>query len=622
MSAFGDKVPVIGTFVRGYGDVGGGLLKATLALDQKLIAAEGGELIDGVHGSRKEMLDRLRALGIEGAHRVEGLRDVYVADGGKVLVWDQAARDWAVASDVEKGITPEELARRYRHYAGRGIKNPSVEQLLQGYSRTVVISLEASAGVVEPGQPVTLVPSARLVKDDRPVGGGLYVTVVEQSHTGFGSGSFSGPTKVMLGEKVTWTAPDNVGETYVLAADLSEESAKVARSTGPGTARVRTGAASSLTLQARPKSVAAGGEVELLAQAFDAEGAPLPAKASGTFAFSASPAGGSFGSYRSLDEGKGVTQSWRAPLKAGSYTVTATYSGAVKGSLLGSHQAGAQASVTVEVRPADFELSVDAQSKPASREAPAVFTVTLENRDAAPRRFALGGRVSPKEQAGRWRRSADFSGTVEVAAGQTRRFSFTFSPASDEATRLTARATAAPVGGGEGKSVEFSATAEEEAKTVALVVAAAGQNGKAQVAGSARHEAKVEAGAKISLSFQPWGPRREYCTKDVIEKNRNMKQVVLFGHGPKGCSFGTEDGRMHAEWKVTEEKISWSGPGVSAAAGSERAEFVVPAEPGSYTVTATGTVAWAYERNTPAGRTRQSETESSSATFTITVRKP
>ena len=70
---------------------------------------------------------------------------------------------------------------------------------------------------------------------------------------------------------------------------------------------------------------------------------------------------------------------------------------------------------------------------------------------------------------------------------------------------------------------------------------------------------------------------------------------------------------------VTDETVTWSGPGVRAGTPSYRATFTVPAEPGEHTISASGTVKWSFVRKTAAGRRTNQESESATGTFTIVV---
>jgi len=117
--------------------------------------------------------------------------------------------------------------------------------------------------------------------------------------------------------------------------------------------------------------------------------------------------------------------------------------------------------------------------------------------------------------------------------------------------------------------------------------------------------------------------RRKYCTVDVVQKSKKMRHITLDSSGPDGCAFGSDDGRNNSEWKVVEEKVTWSGPGVKAGTGkgSTKATFTVPDKPGTYTVTANGTVKWSYHAKRAGGVVNKTENESGSGRFTIEVKE-
>jgi hypothetical protein len=631
MSTFGDKVPLIGDFIALYGNVGGDVLKAAMALDQKIEAAEGGEILEaGMHGDRIAMSDKLVEQGLGRASRVHGFRNLYESDKGPAL-WDEAGRQWVVVNDHEPGVTIEELTRRYLYYAKQGNKSPSPEQLLRGYQKTVVLTLTPSKTNILPGETIDLVVGGHMLHDEKKVPVTLDVEVKLAGSSAYGGqGTFASTEPIKIGGKVAWTAPDNVNEKFDFTADLAKHviDSDVARSAGPARAQVRTGAGTKIELVARPDTAPFGGEVALTAKVFTIDGQPLDAKASGylDFQVTARPGtmGGGFGNYQELTEQKGASQVWSAPEEAGRYEITVTYSGATSGVFFPSHTAGCSAKVAVAVEPPRFSVAADPMVMDAKKDAPAEFAVAVKNEQPAGSgqlRFNLRAQWAPAGQAAYWRKS--LSETVFwLDPGAEQQVKVVMAPTDEEkATSYKVKLWVTPRGTKEAqaKTVVLTAVHAKAEKEVKVKITSTAKDGKASAGGGAERMAKV--GDAISLSFRPWGARRKYCTVDVVEKNKNMKQVVLHSHGPDGCDFGTDDGRLSTSWKVTEETVTWSGP-VKAGKPSHSATFQVPAEPGTYSVSATGTVKWHQESKRPGGNVSNDETETGSGSFTIVVEAP
>ncbi len=625
MSNFGDKVPLIGAFLKGYGDVAGGLLKATTQLDARIKASEQGELRDGIHGlERGELLKKLRALGHDGATVVTGLRDAYltdtVADGGPVVaIWDRAKRRWVESAAPHPSAA--ELRKRYAFYAKRGQPNPTPEQILTAYRRTLALTLTPSATHIRPGETVTLRTEGRLVVDDRPLGS-VWVKVALKTHTGLGAGSFGGATSVRVGEALTWTAPDNLNETFTFEATLDEASTAAGWALAePATAKVRTGAETRVVLTANRTQVGFGELVTLDAKVVDADGRALDPKAGGHLSFEVSPDKGSLRDYAPHTDGLGLSRTWRAPDEAGRFVVRARYEGTTSHTLFGTHTAASEAELTVEVVAPPWDLRVTPGAvalgdKGGDADETAVFRIELSSGHDAPLEVELAGESGPAAERAFWTRSADFPGRVKLAPDTTASWEVRFRPSSPKASRLAGRVRARLAGTDEVKTVRFEATRAATARRV--VIRASAGSGKALADGAATLERELEAGAEVALSFTPWGKMREFCVNGVVARNKGMKQVVLTRHDEGGCAWGTRDGRMKAEWKVTDEKIRWTGPVRETGKGT--AVFVVPAEPGTFTVSAEGVVAWAYVRTAPGGSERKTATDGDTATFTIEIR--
>lgn len=350
MSSFGDKLPMFGSLIKAYGDLSVELTKATLALDAKIAAREQGQLLPGVHGERGTMFDALGKLGIQDAQRVEGTRDVFRGSNGKLLVWDRTARDWVIASDVEPGITEEEIIKRYLFFMSHGTPEPTPEQIVRGYRRAIVIELVPSTEHVAPGGVVTLRVVGRMAHDQELVKGReLYATVKLTSHTGIGEGELTNGERVKIGDAATWTAPNNLNETYTFSAELAEETAGVALSGGAAAATVRTGSETRLELTAPASAVAAKTPIELTVKVFTIDGKPVPATAAGLVDVTVEPALGYLTDRSSLTDQKGARTTWMSPEQPGDYVVTATFAGATAYSMFANHTAGAEAKLTITV---------------------------------------------------------------------------------------------------------------------------------------------------------------------------------------------------------------------------------------------------------------------------------
>jgi hypothetical protein len=349
LSIFGDKAPLFGSLLKAYGDLAVELTKVTLALDSKIEAREQGQLLPGVHGERGEMLDQLSKLGLGDGERVDGTRDVFRA-GGKLLIWDRAVRGWVIASDLEPGITEDEIIKRYLFFTSRGTAEPSPEQIVRGYHRAIIVKLEPSTDHVAPGGAVTFKVTGRTAHDDRVVEKReLYATIKMTSHTGIGEGEMPGAERVKIGESITWTAPNNVNETYNFSVDLAAETAKVAVSGGASTVSVRTGYETRLELTAAAREVAAGTPIELTAKLFTVDGKPMPPTVAGSIELTVDPGLGFFADWVAQSEQKGTRFTWMAPEQAGQYVFTARYGGATGYGMFGDHTAGAEAKVTIVV---------------------------------------------------------------------------------------------------------------------------------------------------------------------------------------------------------------------------------------------------------------------------------
>lgn len=357
LSIFGDKVPMFGSVLKAYGDLAVELTKVTLALDGKIEAREQGQLLPGVHGERSTMFDQLARLGMSDAQRVDGTRDVFRGSDGRLMIWDRAIRGWVIASDIENGISEEEIIKRYLFFMSHGTSEPTPEQIIRGYHRAIVLELKPSTTHVAPGGTVELHVVGRTAHDDKPIEKRELYAQITMTHTGIGEGDMPGSERIKIGEKITWTAPSNVNETYTFTADLAPETVKSAISGGPAVASVRTGYETRLELTAA-SAVAAGTPLELTAKLFSLDGKPMPAAVAGSIELTAEPGLGYFTDFVALTDQKGTTFTWMAPDVPGKVVFTARYAGATGYGMFGDHTAGADAKITVTVGAPQIDAGV------------------------------------------------------------------------------------------------------------------------------------------------------------------------------------------------------------------------------------------------------------------------
>ena len=618
MSNFGDKVPIIGAFIKGYGDVAGGLTKAVLELDGAFAKIDQDELRPGVHGTERGAM--LRALyevtfrngtSPENAAGIPGLRDAYQTDCNRLVIWDREARKFHPVDDPS--INAQVLRDRYAYFQRNGVPNPTPDQILDRYDRTVELTLEASEAYIEPGAEIRLTASARRVLGDAPMRN-AYVRIALDTHSGFDAGTFLSPTEVRVGTPVRWKAPDSGARSFTFSATL-EPSEDGLQALDAARAYVHTGGATRLVVTANPMKVPAGGRVILDAKLQDDRGQDLDANTPGFLRARADA--GHFVQHAEAVAYKGIKSAWVAPQEPGTYTLHATYSGARISGLRRNALAAAEGEVTVEVSPAPWSLSIAPSSAAASPEEPATFTVSLVNEHDLPQRFEVVGGAGPAEQRAHWRTGGNLERSVTVEGGATHNIRIQAAPTSDAATRLQGELRARPHGDVTHRAVTFVATAAQAERAVSVRIA--GTHHRATAGGARTLSQTLAPGTEIALNLAPWGPQREFCVTEVVERNRNMRQVELHSTGPNGCAWGTRNGRMSARWRVTSETATWSGPHVKAAPGSTTATFTVPDEPGTYTVTARGETKWSYVRNAPGGTARDTATDTASATFTVVV---
>ena len=464
MSSMGEYVPFLGAYIKGYGSVGNELLKQINLIDKRITESEGGQLTDGVHGSRKDLLLKLRDIPpktYQDAYKVLGLKSVYLTNPNTsqndIIIWDASTKNWVVAKDVDPSITLDTIKRRYTYYANRGVKSPTPQQILRDYRRVVALRLTSSKLVIVPGETVSLTVTGTMVHNGQSSSAHrVQVSLLE--HTGYGDGEFVSSQEVKLGQSVSWTAPDNSNETYTFGADFIAESRQVVTSAGEAKTRVYTGRATNTTLSASTTKVVPGAPVTLSAVVTDAEGTPLSARATGTIDFAADGGQGSFLEHQVMRDRKGETRVWYAPDAPGRYTIRAAYEGENFARDSSGHVAASAGQITIEVANPLYSIEVDKATATATAAAPARFSVTVRNGDSAALTLALRRR-SLRSQRPYWRLSSTNKPKVTIPAGQALTFSVELVPVDlAEATTHKVIIIAAVGGSRTGKQVLLTAT--------------------------------------------------------------------------------------------------------------------------------------------------------------------
>ncbi len=333
LSNFGDKAPLVGSILKGYGDLAAELLKATTALDTSIAAREGGQIIEGVHGDRGAMLDALHKRGFDDAQRLPGLRDAFKTGDNQLVIWDRKARDWVVAT----GLDATELTKRYIYFARRGIKEPTPEQIIGGYAHAFVLALEPSTDRVPPGGTVALAVRGTLVGDGGAATGSATLSA---------AGGQLSAASVELGGTVTWVAPDELGAAVAITAQAKDAA-------GPASVTLRTGATTHLALVASPNAVAAHQTVELTARLTDEDGKALPASLGGMIELTVDI--GEATDQVDLADQKGTKFTWTAPDHAARATAIARFAGTIG-------TASSEARLVIEVGTAPVDAGVDART--------------------------------------------------------------------------------------------------------------------------------------------------------------------------------------------------------------------------------------------------------------------
>ncbi|HNQ69067.1 MAG TPA: hypothetical protein PKN32_11865 [Bacteroidales bacterium] len=138
-------------------------------------------------------------------------------------------------------------------------------------------------------------------------------------------------------------------------------------------------------------------------------------------------------------------------------------------------------------------------------------------------------------------------------------------------------------------------------------------------------EITVRSGERIKVEAVLMGGKRDYCSNPMTYANVGQNTVIL-SQGENGMSFEINGNQFTGDWKLVDEKAVFSsGPDVvitPSGSGAMQRTANVEFKPGNYSKVffkVTSTTNWHYVRNTPAGRTEQDETNTTTATFYFVI---
>jgi hypothetical protein len=108
----------------------------------------------------------------------------------------------------------------------------------------------------------------------------------------------------------------------------------------------------------------------------------------------------------------------------------------------------------------------------------------------------------------------------------------------------------------------------------------------------------VAPGATLELRAKVMGGQRAWCMSPETYANVG-KNTTINHHGLDGCEYEVNTGEYNrvGTWAVTKESYTWSATGgtIVPKGEGEHATFTAPAQPGTVTITATGSVSWHLE---------------------------
>lgn len=138
-------------------------------------------------------------------------------------------------------------------------------------------------------------------------------------------------------------------------------------------------------------------------------------------------------------------------------------------------------------------------------------------------------------------------------------------------------------------------------------------------------EIKVRSGERIQIEAILMGGKRDYCSDPNTYANVGQNTVIL-SQGENGMSFEINNGQFKGDWKLVDEKASFtSGSEVlitPVTSGNIQRTANVEFKPGNYQKVffkVTSVSNWHYVRNTPGGKTEQDEMNQATATFYFVI---
>ncbi len=138
-------------------------------------------------------------------------------------------------------------------------------------------------------------------------------------------------------------------------------------------------------------------------------------------------------------------------------------------------------------------------------------------------------------------------------------------------------------------------------------------------------EIKVRSGERIQVEAILMGGKRDYCSNPQKYANTG-KNTVILSQGENGMSFSINEGQFTGDWKLKDEKATFSSGSevviTTSASGTVQRTANVEFKPGNYQKVffkVNSTTNWHYVRNTPGGKTEQDETNTGTATFYFVI---
>ena len=267
MSEFGEKVPFIGAFMKGYGDLTVGFVDAVQKLNKTVVTnINQGCIGTGTRADSGNMNQAWDEQGLAGvtACRENGLANVYgnTDNPTEFYLWDpltsrEVGKDkekkkgrWWFVNKVAPGLSLEGLEKRYKaifEKSGGKIKNPSAKQVLHEYAKAVELRITAENIGVSPGGEMKVKASGIRVSDGQEIKGLFF----ELSQTVDGTTT---KVKCNSGDTVKWQVPTEKGP-YALAAELQKESSAIWRPVNTGKLKYFVGTQSFVRLALKPTVV-------------------------------------------------------------------------------------------------------------------------------------------------------------------------------------------------------------------------------------------------------------------------------------------------------------------------------------------------------------------------------